>query len=121
MKETRPPNEISRSAIWPSVCIIFGLGFLLLSAACVVSVWFGSTALNDADQANDFEALKQSVAFSNLVIPLALIGGVLTVLGLVFRKRGSNDQSRDTVACPTCGRENAVTSRNCPRCETKLE
>ena len=97
------------------------LSILFLSAACVAVPWFGLNALSDADKTNDFEAMKTSVAFSGLVIPLAAIGAVLTILGLVLRKpnlgKGKKD---DAISCPGCGRKNALTTKVCPRCETRV-
>ena len=121
MQEPNNSTEIARSPIWPSFCLVVGVGFLLLSGGCLASVWLGANTLNSGDQSNKVEVMKRSVAFSSLVIPFAAIGGVLAVLGLVFRKRGSNNKTTDTQACPNCGRQNAATTKTCPRCETQLE
>ncbi len=78
--------------------------------------------MSDSDNANDFDALKTSVAFSGLVIPLAAVGAVLTILGLILRKPTTNQSKNkdDVILCPECGRKNALTTKVCPRCETRL-
>ena len=120
MSESSHSNEVGRGAIWPIICLIFGVGCLLLLAGCVASVWFGAASMDGTDQQDDFSAMKRSVAFSGLVIPLALLGSVFTILGLLFRKPGSSNKFKDTMACQNCGRQNATTTKICPRCETKL-
>ena len=120
MQPSNHSTEIARNALWPSFCLVIGIGFLVLSAGCVVAVWVGANSVTDVEPSNHFEAMKRSVAFSGLVIPLAAIGGLLTILGLVFRKPSANHNQLGTEACPTCGRQNAATTKSCPRCETKL-
>ena len=113
-------TDATRYPIWPNILLTIGIAMLFLAAVCVVIVWHGTGSLGDPDQDVVHEAMFRSVTFSGFVAPLAVFGGLLVVIGLMTKKREQKTVVENTEACKNCGRKNAVTTKICPRCETKL-
>ena len=119
MKTPLENNRIPVRTNWAAVVLFLGIGLLALAAICVAVSWIGALATSDSDVSNDVEGMITSTVFAGFVLPLVILGGLLTILGLVFRKPSIRQQNA-VQACPDCGRENALTTSVCPRCGARL-
>ena len=120
MKQAIESNRINTSTNWAAVCLAIGIAILFLAAMCVAITWYGAFQASDVGNENNSDAIRTSIAFTGLVLPLSLTGAFFTILGLVFRKPNAIPRENDFPQCPNCGRKNAPTTRICPRCETEL-
>ena len=121
MRSAKEHNEIPIKTNWGGIFLRLGILSLLLAATCVAAAWYGSIATIGTDGTTDFRLMRAAAIAAGLFVPLAAIGGLLTVLGLIFRKPSLTKRRDDVTTCSGCGRENALTTKVCPRCETRIE
>ena len=121
MKQSLEPNEFSVRTDWGAVAFYVGVVLLILAAACVAVSWVGAFAVSDNDASNDTPAMMTTVVFAGFALPLAILGGLMTIMGLVFKRPGIRQQQRAVKNCSDCGRQNALTTKVCPRCGTRLQ
>jgi len=123
MKQDNENNQTVVSADWGAACMTIGIVLLIVAAICVAATWIGAYSLsgNGTGEAGEIETMMSSLFFAGLVVPLAALGLLLTVIGIVFRKPGGTQRKFGEISCPNCGRKNATTTKVCPRCMTRLD
>ena len=106
---------------WGAGMLSWGFVSIVIGVLCLAATWASVYFLSGPSSSSSAgtQAMMGSLFFSFIACSLLLFGTLMVILGFVFRGPKEKPQM-DGVACGECGRVNAVTTRICPRCMTKV-